>query len=629
MKKYIIYSSALFLTMASLNLYAIFPGYVYADIKFILANIRSGTYNDWHSPFYTLMLKGLTKILPGPEMINVVNISMLWGGLWATSVLLYKKLGFRSLLFVLVPFFPGVLNLSGTVVIDQTLCGFLMLVGVLMLGATRCRTRTCKNVMFCTIVLICTFSFLTRSNAIFAILVLLGYAISILIKKNKAFIFVTCLGCMLGSNVVVNKILHVQKFHMGRSITIKHLGQLSYYEQKNLFPINLDSENTARILHECYRPEAWDNESWWGYCSFVYNKTKKNHLVKMWLLSVGRYPLDFFVSLLPTYKIALTAPLHQTMMYNWYMPDVLLDWEDQQPYNLITHSIFTNWVETYYNLYLDRPYLSVFIDIISIIIIMASREVISRQDRVFIGIMVSSLIYMLTYFIANVSTEYRYYLWVQIGADIGLLYTLLTTRLSKSCISARGMPKWLKLTLSCSMALSITAIFFELPKEYREIQIFPKGKVEVTHINMVFPSKEDLPYHSIYDSLGNIDKEFDGKITQGNWRKVGGGYQTSEINSPFQIITNLPYLDIAVGYKTGSEYGSFKLCSDGHCRIVYCHDGKREANANVIVPSAGKAVGTIFTLCWVLGFIFIFLLYYLFLIEKMLFFFSSRFRLRT
>lgn len=71
---------------AILNLCATFPGYLYADSKVILEQIRKHIYSDWHSPFYTWLWSVLIKMLPSPEGIILFNIGGLWH-VWCEATL--------------------------------------------------------------------------------------------------------------------------------------------------------------------------------------------------------------------------------------------------------------------------------------------------------------------------------------------------------------------------------------------------------------------------------------------------------------------------------------------------------------------------------------------------------------
>lgn len=208
-------------------------------------------------------------------------------------------------------------------------------------------------------------------------------------------------------------------------------------------------------------------------------------------------------------------------------------------------------------------------------------------DRVFCALMVSGLIYLLTFLPINVATEYRYYLWGLLGAELGAVY-VLASLFGPVCVnfSKKALPPFIKGVVTVALALVLTTKLFSYPQEIRTFTITPLGE-NPTRIQYL---RED------------IDKfwtdAFEGHVQAPGWEASDNGFLSHKGATPFTMTLSLPYQDAALGYATGPDYGSFRVCEGEKCQTVDAH-ATTQGEQTLILSGKAPPLGTGFTLKWV------------------------------
>ena len=591
-----------------LNICATLPGYLYSDSKFTLQEIQNHIYSDWHSPFYRWIWGLLNKILPGPEGITLFNIAGIWFGCLAIALVLRHKLGWKAGFLLLVPVLPGQLNMTGTVVIDTTMNVFFLAAFVFSLFAAS-TTRDRLKLRYTLLSTLClTATFLIRSNSIFSILPLLAvntgllghYAAS---SQKRLFVFVAALCGVLLAGPFLNLFFKPSHNHPIISLQIKHLQQLSYYTQDNLFPGPWNHEQSHQILRSCDKDRAWDNDSFWGHCGFLartatQTDATRHALGHAWLKNVATHPLELFVSSLPTYKVALFDPTRPVMMFNWVLPEVNIPWQDQEPRNTALHNLHKTLVESRFNSALGKPFMGILLVCLGLVLCFVTRDRLTQYDRIFCALMMSGILYLLTFMPINVATEYRYYLWGLLAAELGTLYVILSLFGPIALnFSKKAFPPFIKIVISVAMALLITTKLFSYPQETRIFTITPVG---------------DAPTRILY-LREDIDKfwtdAFEGHPQAPGWNADGNGYLSHKESAPFTMSLTLPYQDAALGYATGPDFGSFRVCVAATCQTVEAH-AATAGERTLILSGNPPPITTHFTLKWVGVFLGLILAFY-------------------
>ncbi|MCP1270276.1 glycosyltransferase family 39 protein [Acetobacter cerevisiae] len=606
----VIIFSCLAFVGAILNIRATMPGYLYDDSKLVLDEIEHNHLNDWHSPFYAWLWQQFTKILPGPEFITIFNISGLWLGCLGIALATRRRLGWKAGLFTLVPLMPGMQNLTGTVVIDTTMNVFFLIAivfSLLSLSTERAGTIACF--MFLSVASV-TGAVLVRNNAIFAALPLLLVNAALCVRHTRSghgrrLVFAASLCGVVLAGSAVKHALKPAPWHPIISLEVKHLQQLSYYEQKNLFPGQWSAEQDHRILRSCDKFNNWDNDAGWGHCGFIFNAANhsddsRHALSKAWIQAVATHPFEFFLSSLPTYRVALFNPMRTVMMFNGSVPGVKISWQDQEPWHGYLHALHAHYIESRFNFKLGRPCMGIFLSSLALIACFVTRTRLDGYDRVFCAVMISGLVYLFTFLPINVATEYRYYLWGLLAAELGAVY-VVASLCGPACFtfSKKALPPFIKGLVAVGLALVVTTKLFSYPQEVRTFTITPLGK-SPTRIQYL---RED------------IDKfwtdAFEGHVRAPGWEANGNGFLSHKDDGPFTMTLSLPYQDAALGYTTGPDYGNFRVCERGKCQTVEAHSATA-GEQTLLLPGSAPPLGSLFTLKWVALFLsLILVLYYL------------------
>ncbi|PIZ33346.1 MAG: hypothetical protein COY39_02755 [Alphaproteobacteria bacterium CG_4_10_14_0_8_um_filter_37_21] len=96
-----------FLLSLSLFLGIFFPGKMSPDSQTMYAQALAHSYSDHHPPLISFVWHYLNLLIPGTALMFLVNMILLWGGLYILAFNIFK--GARiSYLIILIPYFPQV-----------------------------------------------------------------------------------------------------------------------------------------------------------------------------------------------------------------------------------------------------------------------------------------------------------------------------------------------------------------------------------------------------------------------------------------------------------------------------------------------------------------------------------------
>lgn len=206
-------------------LHASYPGYPSPDSISQAEQALSGGYHDWHSPFVAVLWALLLGLKMDPTLFIAFNNLLIWAGTLGFALAMKRKFGPGALLLLLVPLLPGTVNFLGNAIVD------VLLVSWLMMGTcaayfsrqdrfteqTRVRLQIFANLCFAA-------AFLTRLNAIFALLPLLLYTNARLgLRRNLA-------ACMVFPSSVGHRLEGPVSFHLRSTEEPAYLGLIQIDE---------------------------------------------------------------------------------------------------------------------------------------------------------------------------------------------------------------------------------------------------------------------------------------------------------------------------------------------------------------------------------------------------------------
>jgi hypothetical protein len=546
-------------------LHASYPGYLHQDSVVQLLQVASGNYDDWHSPFLKLLWSVLLKLMPGPVGFIVLNNVLIWSSALALALAMRRRIGAWSILLVAVPFFPGAFNFLGDAHVDAMFVAWLMAAASTAYISRRenvsARLRLVMQILANLFIIA---AFLTRMNAIFSLVPLLLYANARLGLRRNLLLCGALIVAMPAVNTMQNKVLDVTPSSVVDSIKVYNLLALSYHERKNLFPGEWTEPQSREIVNACYSPVQWD-VAWYGQCSFIYAELQRqqlwgsSQLTRTWLGEVIKHPSAYFTLLSATFKRSMFEPNSRVMLHQAPNP---WNWQVEINPPRPSTELAQDYIRSDFNDYVGRPWVYVLLSVLGIVLLFRTRAAATEEGRFALAILVSGLVYLLTYFVFSVSAEYRYFYWSGFAAYIGLVVVLalLPGQARHPIARARDISdRALRIPSLTIAALAAALVVFpsHLPTERRIVTITQLGPepVMVTGVhNAATPKWMGL--------------NFEGQLEPMAWIGEGAGYRSSRTFSPMVIELEMLKQDIDVVLATGPGMGIVAIEETGFHRRV-------------------------------------------------------------
>ena len=405
-------------------------------------------------------------------------------------------------------------------------------------------------------------AFLTRLNAIFCLVPLLLYANARLGFRRNLLLCVALVVAMPALNMIQNKALEVTRSSVVDSIKVYNLLGLSHYERRNLFPGEWSEPQSRDIVNACYSPMQWDT-AWTGQCGFIYAELQRqqlwgsSQLTRAWLREIFSHPDGYFSVLAATFKKSMFEPFSRAMLHQTPNP-----WNWQVAVNppRLTTKLAQRYIRSEFNDQVGRPWVFAVLSALGIVLLFRTRVVASEEGRFALAILISGLVYLLTYFVFNVSMEYRYFYWSGFATYIGLVATLasIAGRARRRVALESEKPDIVlripSLTIA-ALAVALVAFPYDLPTERRVVTVTPLGPVPVmvTGVHNAATPKW-------------MGQNFEGRVDPMAWVREDAGYRSSRAYSPLVVELEMLKEDIDVVVATGPGMGAVAIEETGFYR---------------------------------------------------------------
>jgi hypothetical protein len=202
-----------------------------------------------------------------------------------------------------------------------------------------------------------------------------------------------------------------------------------------------------------------------------------------------------------------------------------------------------------------RPWVYVLLSALSIVLLFRMRAVATEEGRFALAILTSGLVYLLTYFVFNVSAEYRYFYWCGFAAYIGLVVALASVgSRRRAARQSEGPDALLRVPslLVAALAAALVVFPYHLPTERRIVTITPLGpeSVMVSGVHNAATPKW-------------MGQNFEGRIESTAWVREGAGYRSSRADNPLVVELETLKQDIDVVLATGPGMGGVAIDEAG------------------------------------------------------------------
>lgn len=242
------------------------PGALSPDSLSILAQARSGIFEDGHPPLMAAIWRLVDRVVPGPIGMLLLNLCLFYGGLY----LIFRWAAPRYQLgvlpaFLVVGLFPPIIGILGVIWIDITMAGFfLVALGIFLDGSARPQ-KGLRIIFLLVALLLATLAMAVRHNgaagAFPLIALFLLQSVRSEVKPLTRLAVATIGGLVvtlllfLGTKQVSTWSVDVHR-HFWRVAAMYDIAGTSYQENAYLFYPDVIEDNSLDNVRKLYSPRS-------------------------------------------------------------------------------------------------------------------------------------------------------------------------------------------------------------------------------------------------------------------------------------------------------------------------------------------------------------------------------------
>lgn len=282
-----------------LTLLVFYPGIMTYDAKFVHDDIAKHTLGDWQSPAMTVLWRLVDPVAPGAAGMFLIIAASYWIGFAVLALTLARRARRIAMLVPLLALAPPAFVFVGIIWRDVLFATSWLMAGAVVFAAPAKARRPAQALALA----FCLFGLLLRPNALIAAPVLAGYILwptGLRMRDAAVFFAPAILGFAAFIHLVYYDVLGATRQHPLQSIMVFDLGGISHFTRRNQFPTSWDEDETARLLNDCYKPTEWD--IYWRLppCDFVMRRLEGSEklfgtsaIVAAWARAVMRHPVAY------------------------------------------------------------------------------------------------------------------------------------------------------------------------------------------------------------------------------------------------------------------------------------------------------------------------------------------------
>jgi hypothetical protein len=403
-----------------LTLWIFYPGIMTYDAKFVHEDIAKGIWGDWQSPAMTWLWGLIDPVAPGPGSMFLLIATSYWLGFGLLSLVLAARANRVALLLPILALLPPALAFVGIIWRDVLFatCWLLAASVAFAISGPPSPIRLPARLFALALV---TLGVLLRPNALLAAPILAAYVVwpTRLSFRRTAILFVPAAIAFFATvQVVYYGALGATRQHPLQSIMIFDLGGISHFAKENQYPVDWSDSENALLLNGCYQPTQWD--IYWRLepCDFVMRKVEREKglfgtsaVPKAWLLAILRHPLAYLRH-------------RSAFMWNFLAAHNLTMWlaDVEHP----TQQVFAdraafNAFVSVHNRLKSTPLFRVGAWLLACMALcwLGWRRSGSREGAFVLGVCGSATMYVMSFFVVGVASDFRYGYWAVLAAIAG------------------------------------------------------------------------------------------------------------------------------------------------------------------------------------------------------------------
>lgn len=409
-----------------------YPGLFTPDSLMQFAQAQSGQFADWHPPIMAAVWRLLMVVYHGPQPLFLLHLALFWSGAFAVADALERRGAAWAAWFPLVGFLPFVFNYLGVLWKDVALASswFFALAWTFR---RRELGKPAHVVELVAVWLAFSYGALVRVNSLLAAAPLVLYlcgsdVLSKRIWPQIASCVLTPALILAGTHFINDVVLRAKHEQPVDSLLIFDLQGMSHALNRNLLPGPWTPDEAQRIPG-CYRPDNW---SWYfngNDCGFIVDMYYQRDLwgsktiSAAWLSAVSAHPGAYV-----RHRIDFTG---EFMRLRWSSPahDIWTDSAiDDARYAFHPGWIFRAYVtlcEKLAQTPFFRPWFWLLLS--SAVFGLSLRRADGGARRFASALSASAIVYLLTYVVVGVASDFRYAYW-SVCAVVAALAALICTQ---------------------------------------------------------------------------------------------------------------------------------------------------------------------------------------------------------
>lgn len=427
-----------------ISLAAFFPGFMSADSLAQYSSSKTLIFNDWHPPIMSWLWSIFNLLFDGPEGLLIFNLLLFWAALYIWHEHFRDRK--YAWLILLIGFLPWIINFSGVLWKDVGMAfSLLLLSGIGISKVSPGRIFSLLVVLFYAINL--------RYNALFSALPLLILitanwfprlsTIKLLMLPAGALILT-----VIGGGFFNNYVLDSIKTKPSNYMLVDDLAYLSLTAKKSLIP-GVAFED----IQNCSTYEIGDNElvgkvfCLQNHESYITSKPLNTELKTIWTTEVIKQPFEYIGYRLAAFSYLLRSPDDEPY-YIWHPGIDKNQMGITQKKNGLTVLVDKLVHGTAQALpFIFKPYWWLWISSLLLLTTFATKQ--NASTRTIQALLVSSLLYILSYIPITPMADFRYIYWSVIATTLaGILLIIDRPTLIISSTKRKGFLGFIAISTS-------------------------------------------------------------------------------------------------------------------------------------------------------------------------------------
>jgi hypothetical protein len=378
---------------------------------------------DWQSPLMTLLWAVVNPIAPGSGSMFLFDASVYWLAFTLLALKIARYSWFALALPVLA-ISPPAFVLVGIIWRD-VLFAVVWLLAAALVFMVQDRSAIARYLIKSLALVLLAFGVLLRPNALTAAPVLMAFILwpSHFKLMRTLAVYLPALALFYALvPVVYYDIIGAKKVNPLHSIIVFDLGGITHFSKQNQFPVSWTAAETAMLKEQCYNPLEWNYYWNTGPCQFVMRRLEAEKvfgtplLVYAWRRAVLSHPkaylqhrMAFMETFLAKSNLAMwTYDLNDTTKIAFADNAALMKLK----------AIHDELQPTF--LFRQGTWLLLCLGLCAL----AWRWRGTPEGAFVFGVCGSGVLYVATYFVLGVASDYRYSYWAVLGGLAGAVVIL-------------------------------------------------------------------------------------------------------------------------------------------------------------------------------------------------------------